>query len=325
MVQTRENFQHQSKDGRSKIVRRVEGEVLHIEALKVFCDLVETQAITLAAERNFITPSAIRQQIRTLEDRFTRKLLNRRNGRHELSVTPAGEEFYIRCKRVLAGFAELQEDMCGPGGSITSRVKVAADYCVGLYDLPPKLGEFMKKFPSARIDLEYSRSTRIVRDVIGGVAELGIVAFPEPNNRLNCVSVPGGRLVLICSIEHRFAGQTEIDVTSLDGHDFVLFERDMPTRKVTDRNFKSHGVRIGKAIEFGNIETIKNAVEVGLGLAIVPHTSVLAEERRKQFSIVPLSGNEWVRPMGVIYSGGKTLSYPAKKFVQILENTARGN
>ena len=298
----------------------MEGEVLHIEALKVFCDLVETQAITLAAERNFVTPSAIRQQIRSLENRFTKKLLDRRNGRHELRVTPTGQAFYQQCKRVLADFDQLHIEMTGPGALISTRVKVMADYCVGLYDLPPKLGEFMKRFPTARIDLEYSRSAQIARDVLDGAADLGIVAFPEQHNGLSCVQVDGGKMVLICSPEHEFAGQTEIDVDELSERDVVLFERGMPTRRFIDRILKSHGVRIGKSVEFGNIETIKNAVEIAMGVAIVPHRSVLEEERSNRLSVVTLAGAGWERRVGLIFPAGKTLSYAAKKFIQVLEN-----
>lgn len=298
---------------------------MHIEALKVFCDLVETQAITLAAERNFVTPSAIRQQIRSLESKFTKKLLDRQNGRHELCVTPTGQAFYRQCKRVLAGFDELQNEMCGPAGSIGSRVRVAADYCVGLYDLPPKLGEFMKRFPAARIDLEYGRSPQIVRDVLDGTVDLGVVAFPERFNGLTCVPVDGGRMVLICSQCHEFAGRAEIDIDELSGHDLVLFERGMPTRRATDRIFRSHGVQIGKTLEFNNIETIKNATEVGLGMAIVPHRSVLNEERSKRLAVVPIAGAEWERSVGVIFPAGKTLPYSAKKFIQVLEDRERSH
>ena len=298
---------------------------MHIEALKVFCDLVETQAITLAAERNFVTPSAIRQQIRSLETKFTKKLLDRQNGRHELSVTPTGQAFYRQCKRVLAGFDELQNEMCGPGGSISSRVRVAADYCVGLYDLPPKLGAFMRRFPAARIDLEYGRSPQIVRDVLDGTIDLGVVAFPEQHSGLTCAPIDGGKMILICSQSHEFADRAEIYIDELSERDLVLFERGMPTRKATDRIFRSHGVQIGKTVEFGNIETIKNAVEVGLGLAIVPRRSVLDEERSKRLAVVPIAGMDWERTVGAIFPAGKTLPYAAKKFIQVLEDPERSH
>ena len=135
---------------------------MHIETLKVFCDLVDLQSFSLAAERNFITQSAVSQQIRALEDRFKRRLLERVRGRREVRLTPAGEVFYREAKNVLASFDQMQESMRGLTGKISGTVKVATVYSVGLHELPAKVREFMSKFPAVKIDLEYSRTTRVV-------------------------------------------------------------------------------------------------------------------------------------------------------------------
>jgi DNA-binding transcriptional LysR family regulator len=186
--------------------------------------------------------------------------------------------------------------------------------------LPPKVREFMSKFPHAKIDLEYSRTTRVVRDVLKGTIELGIVAFPEPKRGLTIVPMASDRLVLICPPEHEFAERTEIKVKELKGRDFVLFERDIPTRKATDKILKSYGVDIRKVAEFDNVETIKRSVEVGFGLAIVPHPSVIDEEKNNQLAVIELAEKDWIRPVGVVYRTDRTLSIAAKKFVQLLEN-----
>ena len=296
---------------------------MHIETLKVFCDLVDTQSFSLAAERNFITQSAVSQQVKTLEDKFDRRLLERVRGRREVRLTPAGEVFYRECKNVLGAFDTLQEGMRGLVGSISGTVKVATVYSVGLHELPPKVREFMTKFPAAKIDLEYSRTTRVVRDVLSGAVELGVVAFPETRRNLTIAPMPGDRLVLICPPDHEFAKKKQIKAKELKGLDFVMFERDIPTRKATDRILKSYDVEIKKVAEFDNIETIKRAVEVGFGLAIVPHPSVMDEERNQQLAVVELAEKDWVRPVGVIYRSDRTLSIAAKKFVQLLGNNSQ--
>jgi len=298
---------------------------MHIETLKVFCDLVETQSFSLAAERNFVTQSAVSQQIRSLEDRFKRRLLERVRGRREVRLTPAGEVFYRESKNVLASYDQLLESMRGLVGTISGTVKVATVYSVGLHELPVKVRDFMSKFPSAKIDLEYSRTTRVVRDVLNGIVELGVVAFPEPRRGLTITQMQSDRLVLICPPDHEFAEREQIKSKELKGRDFVLFERDVPTRKATDKILKSYGVEVRKAAEFDNIETIKRAVEVGFGLAIVPQPSVMDEEKNKQLAVVQLAEKEWVRPVGVIYRSDRQLSIAAKKFVQLLENNSLKN
>jgi DNA-binding transcriptional LysR family regulator len=293
---------------------------MHIETLKVFCDLVDSQSFSLAAERNFITQSAVSQQIRSLEDRFKRRLLERVRGRREVRLTPAGEVFYRESKNVLGGYDQLQESMRGLVGTISGTVKVATVYSVGLHELPVKVRDFMTKFPSAKIDLEYSRTTRVVRDVLNGTVELGVVAFPEARRGLTITQMQSDRLVLICPPDHEFAEREQVKSKELKGRDFVLFERDVPTRKATDKILKSYGVEVRKAAEFDNIETIKRAVEVGFGLAIVPQPSVMDEEKNKQLAVIQLAEKEWVRPVGVIYRSDRQLSIAAKKFVQLLEN-----
>lgn len=292
---------------------------MHIETLKVYCDLVDLQSFSLAAERNFITQSAVSQQIRTLEEKFKRKLLERVRGRREVRLTPAGDVFYREAKNVLDAYEQMHESLRGLVGKIGGTVKVACTYSVGLHEMPVKVSEFMQKFPAARIDLEYSRTTKVVRDVLMGAVELGILAFPEAKRGLTVTPMPSDRLVLICPTGHKLSKRVQVRTKDLNGLDFVLFERDTPTRKATDRILRSAGVEVKKIAEFDNIETIKRAVEVGFGVAIVPLPAVLDEQKAGELAVVKLVEKEWVRPVGVIHRSDRTLSIAAKKFVQLLE------
>jgi LysR family transcriptional regulator, transcriptional activator of the cysJI operon len=190
---------------------------MHIETLKIFCDLVETQSFSLAAERNFVTQSAVSQQVRNLEEKFKRRLLERVRGRREVKLTNAGEVFYQECRNVLASFDQLQDSMRGLSGTVSGVVRVATVYSIGLHELPSKVREFMTRYPSAKIDLEYSRTTRVVRDVQQGLVEIGVVAYPEPRRGITIVPMPGDRLVLICQPEHELAKREEVEAVELNG------------------------------------------------------------------------------------------------------------
>lgn len=296
---------------------------MHIETLKVFCDLVDLESFSLAAERNFITQSAVSQQIRALEDKFKKRLLERIRGRREVKLTAAGEVFYREARRVLDAYDQLQENLRGVVGKIGGTVKVATVYSVGLHELPQKVREFMTKFPSAKIDLEYQRTTRVVRDVMNGTVELGILAFPEPKRGLTITPMPDNRLVLIAPPDHKFATKKKIKVTDLSGQDFVHFERDVPTRKAMDKIFKANGVDVKKVAEFDNIETIKRAVEVGFGLAIVPEPAVSEARKAGTIAVIPLAEKYWTRSVGVIHRSDRNLSLAAKKFLHLLEGVEK--
>jgi DNA-binding transcriptional LysR family regulator len=296
---------------------------MHIETLKVFCDLVDLESFSLAAERNFVTQSAVSQQIRTLEEKFKRRLLERIRGRREVKLTAAGEVFYREAQKVLEAYEHLNESLRGVVGKIGGTVKVATVYSVGLHELPNKVREFMTKFPAAKIDLEYSRTTRVVRDVLNGTVELGVLAFPEPKRGLTITPMPDNLLVLIAPPDHKFAARKKVKVTELKGEDFVHFERDVPTRKAMDKIFKANGVEVKKVAEFDNIETIKRAVEVGFGLAIVPEPTVIEARNAGTIAVIELAEKYWIRSVGVIHRSDRTLSLAAKKFLQLLESPAR--
>ncbi|CDM65070.1 LysR family transcriptional regulator [Pyrinomonas methylaliphatogenes] len=291
---------------------------MQIETLKIFCDLVETRSFSQAAERNLITQSAVSQQVRALEERFRRRLLERVRGRRDIRLTAAGEAFYEECRKVLAAYENLEERMRSLTETVSGVVRVATVYSIGLHELPPAVRRFMTLYPEAKIDLEYSRTTRIVRDVLSGAVDLGIVAYPEKRRGLEVVPLPGDRLVLICPPGHPLSKRRMVNAKDLDGEGFILFERDIPTRRATDRILRSYGVKVRRVIEFDNIETIKRAVEVGMGLAIVPRPSVLDEQKSGQLAVVALAEPEWTRSVGVIYRSDRALSTAARKFIDLL-------
>ncbi len=292
---------------------------MQIETLKIFCDLVETHSFSLAAERNFVTQSAVSQQVRGLEELFKHRLLERVRGRREVRLTNAGEIFYQESRSVLEAYRRLQERVRGHDGTISGTVRVATVYSIGLHELPPAVRRFMGLYPAAKIDLEYSRTTRIVRDVLSGAVELGVIAYPEKRRGLSVIPLPGDRLVLICPPEHSLAGRKKIKTADLNGQDFVQFERDIPTRRAIDRILKSHGVAVHRVAEFDNIETIKRAVEVGFGLAIVPRPSVVDEQRSGQLRVIALAEPEWTRAVGAIHRSDRLLSTAAQKFIELLK------
>jgi DNA-binding transcriptional LysR family regulator len=296
---------------------------MQLETLKIFCDLADTESFSQAAEMNFVTQSAVSQQLRGLEEKFKRRLVERVRGRREIRLTSEGRTFYGESRKVLEAYGHLLESMRSMDGTVSGTVLVATVYSIGLHELPHVVRRFMALYPAARIDLEYSRTTRIVRDVLAGTIELGVVAYPEARRGLTVVPLQGDRLVLITPPEHPLALRKKIRAPELAGQDFVLFERDIPTRKATDKILKSYGVSARKVAEFDNIETIKRAVEVGFGVAIVPRPSVLDEQRSGQLAVVSLAEPEWTRSVGIIHRTDRDLGIAARKFIELLKDWKR--
>src|SRR5262249_42098829 len=117
--------------------RRSAALIMHLETLQVFCDLVESGSFSAAAAQNFITQSAVSQQIRSLEARFDRPLLERTKG--HVQPTPAGQLLYQASKDITQRYRELREQMQSFGSVVSGSVRLATVHSVGLYELSEPL------------------------------------------------------------------------------------------------------------------------------------------------------------------------------------------
>jgi DNA-binding transcriptional LysR family regulator len=296
---------------------------MQLEALKTFCDLVETGSFTRAAELNFVSQSAVSQQVRGLERRFDRRLVER-SGKAGIEPTDAGRLLYKESKVLLARFRSLEERLRAPGGRMTGTVHVATVYSVGLHALPPYVKQFLREYPEVAIQVEYSRTDRVYSACASGAIDLGIVAFPQRRPRLDVIVLRNEELVLVVSPEHRLARRRSVAVSALDGESFVAFDRAVPTRRAVDRILRDHGASVRIATEFDNIETIKRSVEAGLGVSIVPEDTVKNEVRAGTLAALGFADGPFTRPVGIIHRKGREISAPAQAFVELLRRGMGG-
>ncbi|MDE1171682.1 MAG: LysR family transcriptional regulator [Verrucomicrobium sp.] len=290
---------------------------MQIESLKVFRDLVETSSFSKAARSNSITQSAVSQQVRGWEERFGLPLIDR-SGK-QFALTREGVLFYQTAKKMIDDFDAFQHGLAEMRNVVAGPIRVSAVYSVGLHELPPYLSAFLRAYPSVNVHVEYRRANQVYEDVAEGASDLGLVAFPVTRKGLRVESFRQDRLVLICSARHRLAGQKEIPIASVAKEKFIGFEPDIPTRKALDKIFKENGVEVNPVMEYDNVETVKRAVEVDAGVAIVPLASVEQELKRQTLRTVEFKEEKLYRPLGILYKGGRILSPAVRRFLDALK------
>jgi DNA-binding transcriptional LysR family regulator len=289
---------------------------MHIESLKVFCDLVEMGSFSAAAANNYVTQSAVSQQIRSLEDKYGRKLLDR--GRGQVRPTPAGQVFYEVSKDIVHRFREMENRLQHLSNVVAGSIRVLTVHTVGLYELSGPVRRFLRAYPHVNLRIEYARSNRIYEEVQKGDADLGIVAYPSKRAQFVLIPYREDRLVLICPPTHALAKHQSVSIKKLVGQDFVGFERDLPTRKETDRILRKNGVDVRYKMELDNIETIKRVVEIGTGCALLPEPAVRQEVKARSIVAVQIRDETFLRPLGIICRLGQHLSPATEKFIQYL-------
>lgn len=290
---------------------------VHIETLQTFCNLVETGSFSQAARLGFVSQSAVSQQLKALETRYNRPLIER-GSRRGLALTEAGRLFYAECRKLVDRFRALEERLREPSEAIAGTVRLATVYSIGLHELPPYVTRFMRAYPRVKVHIEYSRTDKVCADCLENRIDFGIVAFPL--RRFNGAVIPWRKekLVLVCPPTHPLARRRRVRLAQLRGAAFIAFERDIPTRKTIDTILKGHQVAVDTVMEFDNIETIKRAVEVGSGVSILPDTTVIDEVGSGLLATVDLAEGPFTRDVGVIHRRGRVLSAAAREFVKLL-------
>jgi len=107
---------------------------------------------------------------------------------------------------------------------------------------------------------------------------------------------------------------------ALAGQKFIGFEPDIPTRRALDKILRENAVDVQHVMEFDNIETVKRAVEIDAGVAIVPQGTVVQEVAKQTLAQINIEDGEFFRPLAAIYKKNKTLSPAMKQFLSILKD-----
>ncbi len=290
---------------------------MQIESLKVFCDLAETESFTKAAQINGVTQSAVSQQISSLERQFKSLLIER--SKKKFRLTREGQVLYEYSKQIIQTYDALHSELQEIKDIVSGTIRVATIYSIGLHDLPPYIKRFLKDYPTVHIHVEYRRANQVYEDVLGNVVDVGLVAYPNRDTKLEVVPLRKDPLVLICHPQHPFAKQKSIKLKNIAGQKFIGFEPDIPTRKALDKILKEHGVSVTNVMEFDNIETVKRAVEIDAGISIVPQATIAQEISKQTLSAVTLDDAEFFRPLAAIYKRNKVLSPAMRQFISILK------
>lgn len=290
---------------------------MQIESLKVFCDLAETESFTKAAQINGVTQSAVSQQISSLERQFKSLLIER--SKKKFRLTREGQVLYDFSKQIIQTYDALQSKLQEIKDIISGTIRVATIYSIGLHDLPPYIKRFLKDYPTVNIHVEYRRANQVYEEVLGNVVDIGLVAYPTRDPKLEVIPLRKDPLVLICHPHHPFAKSKTLKLRAIAGQKFVGFEPDIPTRKALDKILKETGVEVQTVMEFDNIETVKRAVEIDAGISIVPQSTVNQETAKQTLVSVQIDDGEFFRPLGAIYKKNKVLSPAMKQFLAILK------
>jgi DNA-binding transcriptional LysR family regulator len=289
---------------------------MHIDTLKIFCDLADLRSFSKTAEKHIVSQSAVSQQIAQLEMEHKCQLLNR--GKRPLELTPAGEIFYRAAKDIVDRFEQFKSELNSLKSAAQARINLGAIYSIGMYTLSDYIKKFMVKKPNVNVHIEYFSAEKIYEMILSGELDIGIVAVPKNDKRLSVYEFEDEPLVLVCGPKHDLAGKNKIDIHQLQFEKFIAFEEGVPTRDWIDDIFQRHNIVIRPVMEFDNVETVKKAVEINSGVSILPRPVVLQELAAGTIKALEFENERFARPTGIIIRKDRILSYDTKFLIELL-------
>ena len=289
---------------------------MQIENFKIFADLVETKSFSKSAKLNGITQSAVSQQARAMERHFKTLLIDR--SQKQFQLTREGQRVYESANEILHTYEKLLSELQEMKKVISGTIRISTVYSIGLHELPPFIKKFLHDYPSVNVRIEYRRSNLVYEDILHNSVDFGLVAFPVKQRQIEVLPFRNDHLVLITHPQHPLAKRAEIDIRDLAGQKVIGFDPDIPTRKAVDAIFRDHSLEIEPVMEFDNIETVKRAVEIDHGVAIVPQATVAQEQKQGTLSVIRFRGKDFTRPLAILHRKGRVLTPAIKKFITTL-------
>ena len=289
---------------------------MHIENFKIFSDLVESESFSRAAKLNGITQSAVSQQLRAMEKHFNVLIVDR--SQKQFRLTREGQKLFQSGKEIVYLYDKLNSELQEMKKVISGTIHISTVYSIGLHELPPYVKAFLTKYPEVNIRVEYRRANNVYDDILTNSIDLGLVAYPQKHKQLEVLPFHDDILVLVVSPEHPLAKKKTITLEEIAQQKFIGFEPDIPTRKATDQIFREANLEVEPVMEFDNVETVKRAVEINAGIAILPQTTVVREEAQGLLSVLKFQGKVYKRPLALIHRKGRVLTPAMKKLIDLL-------
>ena len=285
--------------------------------LAAFCEVVERKSFSHAAERLGVTQPAVSLQVRSLEKRLGRKLLDRSGRRVE--PTEAGLALYRGAQRMLALEGQLIEELdAGEEGELGGTLEVGASTGPGSTVVPVLLCEFQHEYPGVAVSLSISDTQSVVDRVAERELELGVVGAARRHRGVVFEPFFRDEVVLVCPPGHRFAGRS-VSLEELREEPLIVMQEGAGVRQVIEDELRRAGTRLRDLeprLELGLQESVKSAVAAGHGVTFISRTAIEADLAAGTLVTARVKGLEPSREISLVRSAGRSPTRAAEAFLE---------
>lgn len=286
------------------------GDLMEIKDFKIFQSVSQHQSISKAAKSLNYVQSHVTFRIKQLEQELNTQLFLRHN--KGTTLTADGEKFQTYVEKILATLNEIERDF---DKQEPSNGKIDIGIVETITKLPMLLSMFRKKSPQISLSLHTDVTANISKKIVNQNLDCGFVTGFKHHHNINKVELFKEKLVLISSTE-----MTQLqDITSAV---FLVFKNGCNYRRNLEAWLKSENIKKPLLVEFGTMETIIGSVKSGIGISLVPKSSVQNDLENGSLYSYQLPDNYSNISTDFIWNKNYHLSPAMTHFIQTIKSVA---
>ena len=284
-----------------------------LHQLKIFVKVADLQSITKAAEDLHLTQPAISIQLKKLQEQFDLPLTEV-IGR-QLYVTDFGKEIAVRSRRILDEADGIKYTIDQHKGLLTGKIKISV-VSTGKYVIPYFLKDFMDTYPGVEISIDVSNKNRVIKGLYQNESDFSLVSVVPDDLNVFTVELMDNQLNLVGNSEYKDRIKRPKDLEKVT----LLFrEKGSATRNAMEEYLESKKIKLNKSMEFVSNEAVKQAINAGLGVSIVPLIGLRTALEYEDFTLLPLPGLPIITRWNLIYNKGKSLTPAQLELIKYME------
>lgn len=292
---------------------------MNIQQLKTFITVVDAGSFSAAARVLGVSQPAVTMQVQNLESDINQSLLDRRYRRIEL--TEAGKVLVPYAREMLAESEAARAEINALSGEVSGPLHIALSTTPGDYIIPRLLGEFLREYPDVTVRLTVTNTSETVEHIEDRDADIGMVGALSKSSSVKFTQMGSDELILITGPGTTLAQHVgAVALKELSAYPWVARSADSGTQQVVKALFAKKSIDYGSLhflVELGTGEAVVNAVEGGLGIAIV--SRYVAAKALALGTIVEIECEDLPLPRSFyLVTPKRTLTRAASAFVDFL-------
>jgi LysR family transcriptional regulator, regulator for metE and metH len=244
---------------------------LEVRHLRLVAEVASAGSMTRAAERLYLTQSALSHQLRDIESRFKTQFFVRLGRR--MVLTPAGQRLLDSARRVLADLQQTEEDVRSLAGGTDGVIRVCTQCNTGYHWLAPLLGAFQRRFPRVAVNVMADATDRPVQALFEGRLDLAILSGPQQDRRLRLRPLFIDEMVAVTAPDHALAKRRWLSPRALADEHLLIYSSAREESFVLTRVLAPAGLTPKKVSFIMLTEAMVELARAGVGVGVLPRWS----------------------------------------------------